>query len=45
MQNKIENLPNIQEILKKNNVKINRALGQNFIFDLNITDKIVKKSD
>ncbi len=45
MQNKIENLPNIQEILKKNNVKINKALGQNFIFDLNITDKIVKKSD
>ncbi len=45
MQNKIENLPNIQEILKKNNIKIYKALGQNFLFDLNITDKIVKKSN
>ena len=45
MQNKVENLPNIREILKKNNFKINKALGQNFLFDLNITDKIVKKSN
>ena len=45
MQNKIEDLPNIQEILKKNNIKINKALGQNFLFDLNITDKIVKKTN
>ena len=45
MQDKIENLPNIQEILKNNNIKINKALGQNFLFDLNITDKIVKKSN
>ena len=44
MQNKIENLPSIQSILKKNNIKINKSLGQNFLFDLNITDKIVKKS-
>ena len=43
MHNKINNLPSIQEILKKNNVKINKALGQNFLFDLNITDKIVIK--
>ena len=45
MHNKINNLPSIQEILKKNNVKINKALGQNFLFDLNITDKIVRKSN
>ena len=45
MQDKIENLSNIQETLKKNNIKINKALGQNFLFDLNITDKIVKKSN
>ena len=44
MQNQFKNLPTIQEILKKNNVKINRGLGQNFIFDLNLTDKIVKQS-
>ncbi len=45
MKNKIEDLPRIKEILKNNNIKINKALGQNFLFDLNITDKIVKKSN
>ena len=44
MPSKIKKLPSIQETLKTNNVKINRALGQNFLFDLNITDKIVKQS-
>ena len=38
-------LPTIKETLKKNNVKINKSLGQNFLFDLNLTDKIVKKSE
>ena len=38
-------LPTIKEILKKNNVKIHKSLGQNFIFDINLTDKIVKKSE
>ncbi len=37
-------LPTIKETLKKNNVKINKSLGQNFLFDLNLTDKIVKHS-
>ena len=37
-------LPTIKETLKKNNVKINKSLGQNFLFDLNLTDKIVKYS-
>ncbi len=44
MFKELESLPNIGETLKKHNVKINKALGQNFLFDLNITDKIVKKS-
>ena len=44
MHSKIKNLPTIQETLKKNKVKINKALGQNFLFDLNLTDKIVKQS-
>ena len=44
MHNEIKNLPTIQETLKKNKVKINKALGQNFIFDLNLTDKIVKQA-
>ena len=38
-------LPTIKETLKKNNVKINKFLGQNFLFDLNLTDKIVKNSE
>ena len=44
MHNEIKNLSSIQETLKKNKVKINKSLGQNFIFDLNLTDKIVKQS-
>ena len=44
MHDEIENLPSIQETLKKNKVKINKALGQNFLFDLNLTNKIVKQS-
>ena len=38
------NLPTIREILKKNNVRIHKSLGQNFLFDINLTDKIVNKS-
>ena len=38
-------LPTIKETLKKNNVKINKSLGQNFLFDLNLTDKIVNNSE
>lgn len=44
MHDQIKKLPSIQETLKKNKVKINKALGQNFLFDLNLTDKIVKQS-
>jgi 16S rRNA (adenine1518-N6/adenine1519-N6)-dimethyltransferase len=38
------NLPTIREILKKNNVRIHKSLGQNFLFDINLTDKIVNRS-
>ena len=38
-------LPTIKETLKKNNVRINKSLGRNFLFDLNLTDKIVKNSE
>ena len=37
-------LPTIREILKINNVRIQKSLGQNFLFDINLTDKIVNKS-
>ena len=42
MDNKYIELPTIKETLKKNNVNIKKSLGQNFLFDLNLTDKIVK---
>ena len=42
MNDKQINIPTIKEILKKNNIKIKKSLGQNFLFDINITDKIVK---
>ena len=44
MNDKIKNLSNIGETLKKNNIKIYKSLGQNFLFDLNLTDKIVRNS-
>ena len=45
MNDKQINIPTIKEILKRNNIKIKKSLGQNFLFDINITDKIVKKSE
>ena len=45
MDNNNIELPTIKETLKKNNVKINKSLGQNFLFDLNLTDKIVRNSE
>ena len=40
-----QKLLSIQETLKKNNIKIQKGLSQNFLFDINLTDKIVKKSE
>ena len=45
MKNKQDfELPSIREVLKKNNIRIHKSLGQNFLFDINLTDKIVNKS-
>ena len=44
MNDKINNLPNIRDTLQNNHIIINKSLGQNFLFDLNLTDKIVKNS-
>ena len=38
-------LLSIQDILKKNDIKIKKSYGQNFLFDINLTDKIVKKAE
>ena len=45
MNNDNLQLPTIKETLTKYSVKINKSLGQNFLFDLNLTDKIVKYSE
>jgi len=41
----ISNLPTIGEVLKKYNLQPNKRLGQNFIFDLNLTRKIAGSVD
>ena len=37
-------LPSIREVLNKYKISANKKLGQNFLFDQNITDKIVRSS-
>jgi 16S rRNA (adenine1518-N6/adenine1519-N6)-dimethyltransferase len=44
MSNKFQILLPLQQWLKKLNIIPNKNLGQNFLFDLNITNKIVKLS-
>ena len=40
----MENLPSIRELVKKYSVNAEKKLGQNFLFDLNITDKIARST-
>jgi len=42
LKNKILKLPSIKETLLNNNIYPKKSLGQNFILDLNITNKIAK---
>ena len=37
-----DNLPSVAEFIEKYNLKALKSLGQNFILDLNLTDKIAK---
>ena len=37
-------LPKISQSLKNSGFKIKKSLGQNYIFDANLTNKIVKYS-
>ena len=40
--NQISHLPNVKSLIKENELKPLKKLGQNFIFDLNITNNIAK---
>ena len=40
----IDSLPPIQEIVRKYKLYTTKKFGQNFLFDLNITDKIVRSA-
>ena len=42
LNSKIFDLPSIKETLIKNNIYPKKSLGQNFILDLNVTNKIAK---
>ena len=40
--NQISHLPNVKSLIKENELRPLKKLGQNFIFDLNITNNIAK---
>ena len=44
MKSNINKFPN-KELYPKNNFKIKKKFGQNYIFDNNLTNKIVKNSN
>ena len=41
MIEEINNLPSLQETVEKYNLSPKKSLGQNFLFDMNITNKIL----
>lgn len=43
-QERLDGLPPLRDVINRYNVRAAKALGQNFILDLNITRKIVKAS-
>ena len=40
--NQISHLPSVKSLIKENEIRPLKKLGQNFIFDLNITNNIAK---
>jgi 16S rRNA (adenine1518-N6/adenine1519-N6)-dimethyltransferase len=44
-QNDIDMLPPLREVISKYRLNADKALGQNFLLDMNITDKIVRYAD
>src|SRR4051812_13017741 len=44
MNNNLDSLPPIRDILQKYGINADKKLGQNFLFDLNLTDKIARSA-
>ena len=42
---KLDSLPPLRNVIQKHGLTADRKLGQNFLLDLNLTDKIVNLSD
>ena len=45
MSNSIENLPPLRDVIASNDLRATKALGQNFLCDLNLTRKIARTAD
>ena len=45
MNNKFQELLPLNKWVKEFNLQANKTFGQNFLFDMNITDKIIKLSN
>lgn len=41
----VQNLPPLKDIIRENNLRATKALGQNFLCDLNLTRKIARQAD
>lgn len=41
----IKALPPLRDVIRDHNLRAERALGQNFLLDLNVTDKIVRSAE
>ncbi len=43
--NAVSNLPSLKDIIRDNDLRATKALGQNFLCDLNLTRKIARQAD
>ena len=42
LKNEINNLPSVSDIIKEYNLSAKKKLSQNYLLDLNLTEKIIK---
>src|SRR6476646_1914538 len=41
----IDDLPPLREVIRRHNLKPKKSLGQNFLFDLNLTTRIARAAE